>query len=258
MLTVTPIPTFTDNYVWMIHHPTQDEVCVVDPGEAEPVIHALRERNLRLNSIFITHSHFDHIGGIDALVRHQPAPVIGPSCTGIPRVRKAVAEGDTFTLWDAQVTVWHLPGHLPEHVAYVITHGGSTQVFSGDVLFAAGCGRIFNGTHEQLKNSLDRYQALPDDTLVYAAHEYTANNLLFAQAVEPDNNDIRKRAAKVDQIRQENQPTLPTRLGDERKTNPFLRCGQATVQAMAGEQLGREPIDELEVFSTIRKWKDQF
>lgn len=258
MLTVSPIPTFDDNYVWMLHHPTHDEVCVVDPGDAEPVIEVLRARSLRLNSILITHSHFDHIGGIDALIKHQHAPVIGPSCTGIPQVRKAVAEGDTFDLWGATVTVWHLPGHLPEHVGYLVRHNGTTQMFSGDIMFAAGCGRIFNGTHEQLKHSLDRFRALPEDTLVYAAHEYTAHNLIFAQAVEPDNDAIRKRAAQVDVMRHEHQPTLPTRLADEFATNPYLRYTEPTVRAMAGERLGREPTDDLEVFTTIRQWKDQF
>lgn len=258
MLKVSPIPIFSDNYVWMIHAPGSNEVCIVDPGDAEPVINALKTHNLTLAKILITHSHPDHIGGIETLVNFAPVEVIGPDTPAIPQVTQTVSEGDQFKLFGAHIDIWHLPGHLPEHVAYIWHHQNDTQAFSGDIMFSSGCGRIFDGSHAELKSSLDRLKALPPSTLIYGAHEYTTGNITFAQAVEPDNQELGKRRSEVERLRASNQASLPVRLENEWQLNPFLRCDQASVARAAEKQLGHEPKNELEVFTAIRRWKDEF
>lgn len=259
MLDVSSLPIFDDNYVWIIHSPEKrDEVCVIDPGDGHAVIHFLEDRGFKLQKILITHSHNDHIGGINRLLEHAKVPVFGPDCDAIPQVTETIAGGDTFSLWGTDVKVLHTPGHLPEHLTYVIEHAGGTQIFSGDVLFSSGCGRIFRGTHEELKNSLDCIASYPEESIIYPTHEYTMANLHFAREVEPGNNDLRRRAVEVAELRADHQPTLPTTVGLEKKVNPFLRCTQSGVKDAAAVQLGREPIDELEVFTSLRAWKDMF
>ncbi len=258
MLKVSPIPVFSDNYIWMIHALDSNEVCIVDPGDAGPVIETLQKNDLKLAKILITHSHPDHIEGIQRLVEFSPAPVVGPDCSRIPQITEYVREGDKINIFGAIIDVWQLPGHLPEHLAYIWHHQNDTQVFSGDIMFSSGCGRIFDGTHAELKSSLDRIKGLPGATLVYGAHEYTESNIAFAKAVEPDNSDLDTRLAIVDALRAQDTPSLPVRLENEWQVNPFLRCDQAKVINAAKEQLGHEPSDELEVFTAIRRWKDVF
>lgn len=258
MLKVYTVPIFSDNYVWILQSDTSNEVCVIDPGDAAPIIAYLKQNDLKLTQIMITHSHSDHIGGIDGLLDHAQVPVLGPDCKAIPQVSEILSEGDSFQLWGATVKVMHLPGHLPELLAYAVSHEQSTQVFSGDILFSSGCGRIFDGTHFELKTSLDRIKALPKDTLIYGAHEYTASNLSFAQAVEPDSQHLTDRTKVVTQLRVEDKPTLPALLSTELEVNPFLRCDQTSVIAAAKRLLKREPTSELEVFTQLRLWKDRF
>lgn len=258
MLKVLNVPIFSDNYVWILQSDTSKEVCVVDPGDAAPIIAYLKQNDLKLTRILITHSHSDHVDGITDLLDHTQVPVMGPDCKAIPQVTEILSEGDSFQLWGATVKVMHLPGHLPELIAYAVSHEQSTQVFSGDILFSSGCGRIFNGTHSELKTSLDRIKALPKDTLIYGAHEYTVSNLSFAQTVEPDSQHLIDRLAAVSALREADKPTLPALLSTELDVNPFLRCDQPSVIAAAKRQLKREPTSELEVFTELRLWKDRF
>ncbi len=258
MLKVLHVPIFSDNYVWILQSNASNEVCVIDPGDADPVIAYLKQNDLKLTRILITHSHSDHINGIDGLLAYTQVPVMGPDCKAIPQISETLTEGDNFQLWDATVKVMHLPGHLPELLAYAVSHEQSTQVFSGDILFSSGCGRIFDGTHLELKSSLDRIKALPKDTLIYGTHEYTVSNLSFAQAVEPDSQYLTDRTKVVTQLRGEDKPTLPALLSTELDVNPFLRCDQPSVIAAAKRQLKREPTSELEVFTELRLWKDSF
>ncbi|MFL0799352.1 MAG: hydroxyacylglutathione hydrolase [Agarilytica sp.] len=258
MLKVHAVPTFTDNYVWIIQAPDSSEVCVIDPGDAGPVIAYLKQQKLELVRIFITHSHFDHINGINEVLAYKNVPVYGPDCDAIPQVTCPQQEGATFTLFDADVTVWHLPGHLPEHLGYIVKHGHDTQVFSGDIMFSGGCGRIFEGTHQELKSSLDRLASLPNETLVYGTHEYTQSNLEFAKAVEPDNTAIDTRAKEVSTLRAAGAPTLPTNILTEKAINPFIRCDETGVITATANKLDHEPNDALEVFTALREWKNGF
>ncbi len=258
MLKVHAVPTFSDNYVWIIQSPTSAEVCVIDPGDAGPVIGYLKQLNLDLVRVLITHSHFDHINGVNDLMAHKTVPVYGPDCEAIPQVTHPQKEGSTFDLFETEFTVWHLPGHLPEHVAYVATKGADTQIFSGDIMFSGGCGRIFDGTHKELKSSLDRIASLTSDTLIYGTHEYTESNLEFAKAVEPSNKAIDARTEEVQALRAAGSPTLPTNVHTEKAINPFIRCNETDVIAATGSKLGHEPNDALEVFTTLREWKNEF
>ncbi len=258
MLKVHAVPTFTDNYVWIIQSPTSSEVCVVDPGDAAPVIAYLEQHNLSLVRVLITHSHFDHINGINELTTYKSVPVYGPDSEAIPQVTHPQSEGSHFTLFDTPFIVWHLPGHLPEHLAYIASNNDDTQIFSGDIMFSGGCGRIFDGTHQELKSSLDRIATLPPNTLVYGTHEYTQSNLEFAKAVEPSNTDIDTLSDKVTTLREAGTPTLPTNILTECTVNPFIRCDKANVIAATAKRLGHEPKDALEVFTILREWKNGF
>ncbi len=196
------------------------------------------------------------------MLQYKKVPIFGPECSAIPQVDNILHDNDSFHFWGYEFSVIHLPGHLPEHVAYVVTKGGDKaarrQIFSADILFSAGCGRIFNGTHSELKQSLDRLKGYPEDTMFYPAHEYTLANLRFAKAVEPKNDAINKRYEEVERLRNQNIPSLPTNLALELTINPFLRCDEKAVINAVRDRLGREPNDENEVFKTLRLWKDSF
>ncbi len=258
MLPVTPLPIFNDNYIWLVQAPDKPEVVIVDPGDGLAVVEYLRRQNLRATSILITHSHHDHIGGINDVLAYREVPVYGPQCRAIPQVTHPLREGDHIDLWGARASVMEVPGHLQEHLCYVVEHRGATQVFSGDVLFSCGCGRIFSGTHRELKNSVDRLKQLPAEAQIYAAHEYTLANLAFARVVEPANLALGEREAEVRALRAAQRPSLPTSIGLERRINPFLRCDQQDVVRSAAAKLSRQPADELEVFMVLRRWKDTF
>lgn len=258
MLNVTPIPILHDNYVWVIQAQNSQSCIIVDPGAAENLIHFLTRKQLTLAAILVTHSHYDHVDGINELLNFQDAPVYGPQSTSIPQVTIPVSHASTFSLCGAQIRTIHVPGHMPEHLAYIIEHQGTTQVFSGDVLFSSGCGRIFVGSHEELKASLDHLKSLPDETIVYPTHEYTLANLAFAHAVEPLNEDIQARQKKVVSLRNQGAPSLPTSIAQEKRVNPFLRCDQKSVISAVAARLASTPRGELEVFTGLRCWKDEF
>ncbi|MET0088121.1 MAG: hydroxyacylglutathione hydrolase [Sedimenticola sp.] len=256
MLEITPIRAFDDNYIWLLREPGSSTVAVVDPGDEEPVLDLLRREKLSLGAVLITHKHGDHTGGVADLKAAFPQAVVyGPANEAIRTVERPVADGDTIALpgLQARLQVMDVPGHTEGHVAYF----GEGALFCGDTLFAAGCGRVFSGTHEQLHRSLQRIAGLPPETLVYCAHEYTLANLGFARWVEPDNPALAEREANARGLRERGEPTVPSSLELELQTNPFLRTGVAEVIAAAGRYAGSELSTGAEVFAAVRTWKDR-
>lgn len=231
---------------------------VVDPGDAAPVEARLAADGVELTAIIATHHHGDHVGGIPALLRGRDIPVFAPAGERVAGAMRRVAEGDRFELPGIGVglRVLDIPGHTAGHVAYVAD--GPRWLFCGDTLFAAGCGRLFEGTPEQMWSSLSKLAALPAATEVYCGHEYTLANLRFAAAVEPDNAEIASRSARERAKRERGEPTLPTTIGDELATNPFLRAHLAALAASASAHAGHTLRQPVEVFAELRRWKDGF
>lgn len=260
MPTIIPIPAFSDNYIWLLRE--GDRAAVVDPGDAAPVLDFLASQHLVLSAILATHHHGDHVGGIEALCAHTPVPVYGPAGESIPARTHALRDGDTVRLEDFGVTlrVLDIPGHTAGHIAYVGDPwpDGDPVAFVGDTLFAAGCGRLFEGTPEQMTHSLGRLAALPPSTRVYCGHEYTVSNLRFARAVEPDNPAVRARAEREAAKRARGEPTLPSRIGEERETNPFLRTRQPAVIEAAQRHAGARLDGPVPTFAALRAWKNAF
>jgi hydroxyacylglutathione hydrolase len=254
MLQVVPVAAFKDNYVWTLRNASH--AAVVDPGEARPVLDYLKREGLTLAAILATHHHPDHVGGIAELLRSFDVPVYGPKNEPIPTLTRPVAEGDTISLpeFGVNFSVLDIPGHTRAHIAYY----GAGSLFCGDTLFACGCGRVFEGTAEQMYASLAKLAALPDDTKVYCGHEYTLANIGFAKAVEPGNSALEEREARDRKLRAEGKPTLPSRLGEEKATNPFLRCLEPAVIESANKYLGKRLADPVRVFAAIRDWKNSF
>lgn len=251
MLEVDLIPAFKDNYIWLLRR--GDRVAVVDPGDAAPVMARLQADGLQLEAILVTHHHADHQGGVAELAGYWQATVFGPADESIIACSRPLSGGDRIDVLGQKFDVLAVPGHTAGHIAYRMPGA----VFCGDTLFGAGCGRLFEGTPAQMTDSLAKLAALPDDTLVYCAHEYTAANLNFAAAVEPDNPAIRRRIAAVAEKRQAGLPTVPSTLREEKATNPFLRCSEPAVVAAARQ---RDPAaqDPVGVFAAIRAWKNAF
>jgi len=257
MTTIIPIPAFRDNYIWALRN--GGDVAVVDPGDAAPVLAWLDANDARLSAIIATHHHGDHVGGVAALCDKYDVPVFGPARESIPRRTHALADGDRIDVpgIDVAFGLLDIPGHTAGHIAYY-TSGDDPLLFCGDTLFAAGCGRIFEGTPSQMWTSLAKLAALPAATRVYCGHEYTVANLAFAQAVEPENEDVRARIARERVKRDHDAPTLPSTIGDEHATNPFLRAGLPNVMASAAAH-ARRPMDNVvDSFATLRQWKNDF
>ena len=253
---IVPIPAFSDNYMWAIVDTKTGRTLIIDPGEAHPVIDFLEKNKLTLAAILITHHHHDHTGGITALISRYPIPVIGPLNDGVTSLTKKVNEPDEITITNFPLTfsVLAIPGHTKGHIAYY----AKGMLFCGDTLFAGGCGRLFEGTAAQLYHSLQKIAALPDDTKIYCAHEYTVKNLQFAALVEPENSEIQSRLQKVKTLRENNLPTLPSLLSEEMATNPFLRCHQTSVKSSLENHAGKQLADKIEIFAELRQWKDRF
>lgn len=253
-LRIEAIPAFRDNYIWAIH---DGRDCVlVDPGEAKPPLEFLERRELQLAGLLLTHHHHDHIGGADSILARRPAPAWGPDDARMPDGVNKVRENDTVTIPELGLifSVLEVPAHTRSHIAF---HGHG-MLFCGDTLFSAGCGRLFEGTPEQMQASLDKLAALPGDTRVYCGHEYTVANCRFALAVEPDNDALRARMREAETLRAENRVTLPSTLERELAFNPFLRTREPAVieAARRREALPDERAET--VFGVIRRWKDVF
>jgi hydroxyacylglutathione hydrolase len=257
MLTVIPISAFKDNYIWLLVNSANQYCAIIDPGDAEPVIDYIQKEKLLPCAILITHHHHDHSGGVLALKKKYSAiPVYGPSLESIAGVDHKVAENDVVSLAQLglKLIVYDIPGHTRGHVAYY----GNEMVFCGDTLFAAGCGRLFEGTANQMVQSLSKIRNLPDNTLIYCAHEYTAANLRFAELVEPENQAIQERKKNVAQQMAQQIPTLPSQLLLEKMTNPFLRCHKSAVINAVQSQSQETSTDPVKIFQALRAWKDNF
>jgi hydroxyacylglutathione hydrolase len=254
MLEIVPLPAFKDNYIWTLRQ--GKNAAVVDPGEAAPVKTYLAREGLTLVAILATHHHPDHVGGIAELVSMTKVPVFGPKGEPIPALTHPVGQGDQVEIPElkAKFSVLDIPGHTRAHVAYY----GLESLFCGDTLFACGCGRVFEGTAQQMLDSLSKLAALPDETRVYCGHEYTLANIKFARAVDPDNSLLAAREEKAAKLRSAGRPTLPSTLGEERATNPFLRCAEPAVVESANKYLGARIADPVSVFAAIREWKNRF
>ncbi|MCW3481223.1 hydroxyacylglutathione hydrolase [Neisseriaceae bacterium JH1-16] len=251
MITVTAVHAFSDNYIWLLH--AAGRAIAVDPGDAGPVLAALAEHGLTLQALLITHHHADHVGGVAELKRHFPGlTVYGPA--GIAGVTDPVMEGSELTLFGQPFGVLEVPGHTLDHIAYV----GNGRLFCGDTLFGAGCGRMFEGTAPQFHHSLQKLAALPGETLIYPAHEYTLSNLRFAHAVEPGNPALAERERRDQACRDADRPTLPSTLAQELATNPFLRVDETEVRASCRREAGRELAEAAERFALLREWKNRF
>lgn len=258
MPAIIPIPALRDNYIWLIRNGRH--AAVVDPGDAGPVFAYLEREGLALTGIVVTHHHWDHVNGIDPLAARFPVPVYGPAHESIPGRTHAVAEGDSFEIPEVGLllSVLDVPGHTSGQVSYVGSCDGNPVTFTGDTLFTCGCGRIFEGTPAQMLASLSKLAALPAETLVYCGHEYTLANLRFALAVEPANPALVERQHREQAKRDRNLPTVPSRIGEERATNPFLRATEPAVFAAAQQHAGHPLAGPVEAFAVLREWKNNF
>jgi hydroxyacylglutathione hydrolase len=254
ILEIEQIPTRSDNYVYLIKEPGQGKVGVIDPSDAEPVINELERLGWSLTHIINTHHHNDHTGGNLELKKKYGCEVVGPLADHdrIAGIDTDVGEGDTWVFGDAAAKIYDTPGHTRGHIAYWFEE--SKALFCGDTLFALGCGRVFEGTFDQMWNSLGKLRAMPDNTMVYCAHEYTQANAKFAVTIESTNQALIDRATEIDTLRAQNKRTVPSLLGLEKATNPFLRADVPAVATAVGLPDG----SPLEVFSEVRTRKDNF
>ena len=257
MFTVTPIPAFNDNYIWAISVPGNPEIAVVDPGDAEPVNRYLSANKLQLSTILITHHHNDHTGGVEQLSKKHQAAVFGPANSPFKGIQHPLQDGDSVSLLGQQLAVKSVPGHTLDHISYLL-NGTEPQIFCGDTLFLAGCGRLFEGTPAQMFSAMEYFNHLPDSTEIYCTHEYSLANLEFAAAVEPGNSDISDVSQACQQRRNLDQPTLPTTMAQEKRINPFLRYRSDEVRQSAERFSGNILASECDVFATVREWKNQF
>ncbi|TVO78376.1 hydroxyacylglutathione hydrolase [Sedimenticola selenatireducens] len=256
MLEITPVKAFKDNFIWMLHNPGSETAVAVDPGQSEPVLAWLKSRGLRLSAILITHKHIDHTGGVmDLQFAFPKVAVFGPAHETIRGIKSRLKEGDHPDIpgLQADFEVMEVPGHTEGHIAYY----GEGVLFCGDTLFSAGCGGIFGGTHEQMHDSLQRIAALPPETQLYCAHEYTLANLGFAKWVEPESKAIPAREQEAQALLAKGENSVPSLLQTELQTNPFLRVGLPNVKAAAEKYVGHSLADGAEVFTAVRRWKDR-
>ncbi|GJM04761.1 MAG: hydroxyacylglutathione hydrolase [marine bacterium B5-7] len=256
MLEIIPLPALKDNYIWLLKNKKSRHIAIVDPSEAAPVLNVIKSEGLIPIAIMITHHHWDHVGGIAGITEQFDIPVYTPKTEIVAGSTNPVGEGDIISLLELnlRLEILDVPGHTSGAIAYYT----DDMVFSGDTLFTAGCGRMFEGTPPQMHASLSKFKTLPDSTLLYCGHEYTASNLKFAASVEPDNTIIHKRLQHVEKLRNSNQPTVPATLADEKQTNPFLRCEMNDVIMAANHFSGKNLIEPYEVFAALRQWKDNF
>jgi hydroxyacylglutathione hydrolase len=254
-VSVFPIKAFNDNYIWCLHN--QTHCTVVDPGDAAPVLAYCQDNQLTLSAIIITHHHWDHTGGIDALLAAFPnIPVYGPQNKNIKQITVRLSQGDDMELakLGIKLSILEVPGHTLDHIAYY----GDIGLFCGDTLFSAGCGRLFEGTPQQMYTSLVKLTTLPADTEVFCAHEYTMANIAFAETVEPNNQALVDYKHWANKQREKNTPTLPSSIQRELAVNPFLRCHSAELVTNVSQNMGSTLASEQAVFASLRSWKDNF
>jgi len=251
---IVPLRAFNDNYIWTIRDATR--AIVVDPGDAKPVLDYLAAEKLELLAIVITHHHADHIGGVKQLIAGRTIPVYAPHDPRVPDATQRLTEGESITLphFGIQLKVLEVPGHTSSHIAYY----DDDMLFCGDTLFAAGCGRLFEGTPAQMYDSLSKFMRLPDATRVYCAHEYTLANIRFAKAAEPANRAVIDWETRAQAMRQKDLPTVPSTIALERAANPFVRCAEPGIIASASRRAGKALTDPVSVLAAIREWKNNF
>ena len=255
MASIITVPAFSDNYIWLICDENQQYAAIVDPGDATPVIEALENNPIEPIAILITHFHSDHVGGISGLLDRYPGlPVYGPASERIPHITHPLKGDETLTIEkiDTEFQLMNVHGHTAGHIAYY----GDGKLFCGDTLFAAGCGRVFNGTLNDLHDSLQKIAQLPDDTLIYCAHEYTLDNIGFAKWVEPDSGDLLAREEDAIALRNAKLQTVPSLLSLEKSTNPFLRTNLPHVTKQVEAATGNTLNNSSDVFAAMRTWKD--
>ena len=250
---VRAIPAFRDNYIWMLRR--GQAAVVVDPGDSAPVAQVLEQESLELAAILTTHHHADHQGGVESLSVNRQLAVFGPATESITGLTHPLRGGEVFELpvLGVSVSVVSVPGHTSGHLAYLI----GNRLFCGDTIFGAGCGRLFEGTPEQMAASLHTLAVLPDETEIYCAHEYTEMNLHFAVAVEPNNQQLQQRVRDAAATRARGLSTVPSTMALEKATNPFLRCSEPAVVAAAVAR-GAVAMDPVTVFAAIRGWRNEF
>ena len=253
MIEICPLPAIKDNYIWLLIFGDHQTI-VVDPGDAKPVLEAVDRQALTPVAILVTHNHWDHVDGIAELLKRFRIPVYGPANEPITHLTDPVSEGQRLTFGELSLEVLDVPGHTSGHVAYRMDH----SLLVGDTLFAGGCGRLRGGSAAQLYASVRKIDSFPAETVIYCTHEYTVDNLRFAEAVEPDNEHIKSRIVQVDDLRKQGRPSLPTTLELERLTNPFLRCDVKAVIAAAEAFAHRRLTSGVEVFTALRAMKDRF
>ncbi|KZN50828.1 hypothetical protein N474_24305 [Pseudoalteromonas luteoviolacea CPMOR-2] len=255
MAQVHPINAFNDNYIWAICEPQNHATWVVDPGQSQPVLQFLTEQKRQLTGILVTHHHWDHTDGIAELLLNFPdIPVYGPKDSPFKGITHTLSQGDSVTIAGEQYTIIQTPGHTLDHICYV----NDIRAFTGDTLFSGGCGRLFEGTAEQMWSSLSALSELPDACEVYCTHEYTLANLEFAHAVEPDNSELRTYTTWAKQRREQELPTLPSTIGNERAINPFLRTNSRNILRRLPDSLIAPTETQWQVFAKLRLWKDKF
>jgi hydroxyacylglutathione hydrolase len=256
-MNLLPLPAFSDNYIWLLQH--QGMALVVDPGESTPVNHWLKENNHRLDCILVTHHHGDHTGGVSDLQREWGAKVYGPAKEKLGFEYQAMSQGSSLSWHGLNFRTIDVPGHTAGHIAYYAEPDNQTPLlFCGDTLFSGGCGRLFEGTAEQMLQSMDKLAALPSKTRVCCAHEYTLSNLKFANAVEPDNLVLKDYISKCQQLRAQNLPTLPAELGNELQINPFMRTRKPSVINAVKKMAPPGTDKEAEIFAQLRIWKNEY
>jgi len=257
MINIQSIKAYSDNYIWLIA--TNEGNLVIDPGESQPVTNYLQKHSLTLTDILITHHHFDHVGGVLDLKNNILGHVTGPLNHQIEGLDKHATHGTEIESCGLKFEVIEIPGHTLDHIAYFLNDHDQPRLFCGDTLFSGGCGRVFEGTHNQMYESLEKLQELPRNTLVYSAHEYTLANLMFASQVEENNRDISDYIYLCQQKIQGGLPTLPSTLEIEHKINPFMRCAEPELRKSIEEKMkNSKAASNTEVFSYLREWKDSF
>lgn len=255
MLSVRAIPAFEDNYIWLVQSPVNHKALIIDPGDAQPVLHELKHHQLTLAAVLVTHNHHDHIGGIDQLLSEYPAAIYGPTAGVILNSINVVGDNAVIKVVDfPDIIVLQVAGHTSDHIAFLI----EDSLFCGDTLFGAGCGRLLGGTAPQLFQSLQLLAQLPPSTKVYCTHEYTHANLQFALEVEPSNLLLQQRVTETQALRKAKQPSLPSTIALELATNPFLRCEQAEIIRSVEKHSNQSLNSPIETFTALRKWKDQY